>query len=345
MGKGQYPKIDGEIQYALDSNINYSNSQDFLRLVQAIDYMTSGQWGGSLHTGFKNCYFDSLIGSNHISGNSTGSYYYNNIGYSFYTNSTYVCGSPANSSFETAINGTDWTSGATDGTGDYAVSTETTWDFKTGDKSLYIVGSNSGAPATGSLFIVSKLIDFSNLAGLKTDFGITAANHQATYNLRFRISGPTINKSLFDSFLDSGTFLNQSFEIGSPIGASAGSGVILIDINYTNYGCLSAYIDNIRYIRYNSGNLLPDQLITTGLSAESGKTFKTAFFQMNGSLTGCTGSYLLSADGGTNWEGVNNGSAIEFTNAGNMLNAKIQMFSSGGYPFRIYNFGITTTQS
>jgi hypothetical protein len=349
---GTFAKIDGDILYGADINAAFSNSAESLVSLWQLDTMVSGVWTPTLNKSlsniFKNTYWDALVSGNKISSVSTGSFISGGgVGANYYTANTYIAGSPGNPGFESAIASglNNWwvVSGCTDESSTFIIGSSNAWASKTGGLSLVIIGSFGNGTPGGSAF-ASQLIDASNICGIQFNEGYNVT--EAYTLLRIYLGGSVISQQ--HAAGESGQNLN--YKINVPYGFTGSKVLMFHMIGGTDMDSSRNaiwYIDEVKTIRYTSGNLIPDVLVSSGLAAQTNKSFKAGYFLVNGSAfpAGTNGSYYLSANSGTNWDAVANGQAVTFTVPGTVGKSKIELYSSGGMTPTIYQYGFTMAQS
>lgn len=346
-GEGEYPKVAGDVAYSSEANGVYSSTQERLMAAIGLSYVMSGAGYASLfESHYKNTYFDSIINGSKLDTTSTASFTSAGIGTNYYSMSAYPGGSPVNAGFEDAlVSGTNWWSGLSGGM-DLA-GRNTAWASKTDSYNGVISGTLTNGE-NGSAWI-SQLVNVKDTIGIRVSHGYSILSQGCTAHIS--VSGASIgNFNVVNISSGSAELLNQDYKWSS--GSATGSAVIEFWGGRVNSDAdpdaMVWQFDEVKMIRAGSSNSIPDTVISSGLHAQSGLTFDSAFFIVNGSYpVGTAGSYFISSDGGTTWDTAQSGTGTSFTTNGSNFKFKAEIYSNGAYGQdpKIYSYGVGLIQA
>lgn len=323
---------NGGVYSATENNTEFGRAKNAIMLVLTNEYSNPTGWTG-LKNSLEFLKYDVLQTSGAINMSlSTGSWVSGLAPTARYQAQLYTTGSVINGGFETSpwTSGTNWFSGATS---NFFVSGTTSWTDKTGTNHV-IFAKNSNNTA-GSSFVSQRVqLGATGYNTLRFDYAATAGGGAALL-FKVLLGGSTLlSTDAFDSLTTRNDYeIDITGYTGSPVlvfmmqdnGASATTGSIVVD--------------DILLLRAGSTNTIPSSFIAT--INNTNRVVKGGALYVNGSFpTGTTGSYFLSTNSGTNWEGVNPGSYVDFSNQSSGLTVKVDLYSSGAGMPRIYEYGV-----
>lgn len=352
---GTFPKVDGDILYADDTNLMASNASEKLLDTISTAYARSGTSFGNFNTLFEsfyqNTYFDGFINNTKI-GTNTGSFVSGNgIGLNYLTINGYEkSGGIVNGDFTGSVT-TGWSTGSVAGGSVFTVNRTTAWTSGTGYSGMI---SGTLASASNGYGYFSQNVSLQNLTGFRLDFYHKDTDHGETYKIY--ASGTAGSQIFYEKSSPHGVpggsvyGLNTTFYLNKDFGT--GSIAFIIRAGRTDGDtdarAVLMFFDNIKAIRSGSANDIADSYRSSGLLSQSNQMFKTVYPLVNGSFgIGAGGSYYASADNGTTWDSVTNRRLHNFSTPGSNFKFRIDLYSNGSYlqyP-KIYSYGASLTQS